>query len=91
MKYKGFMRAILSTMRSGMLGDFSSSYRKIGERGTPTLLFWGKDDRTVPFAHSVDIRSAIPQAEFHAFENCGHIPHYEKPDEVNPILLEFLK
>ena len=57
----------------------------------PTLLLWGKDDRTVPFEHNADIRAAIPQAEFHAIEHCGHIPHYEKPDEVNPILMEFLK
>jgi pimeloyl-ACP methyl ester carboxylesterase len=91
MQYKGFMRALLSTMRNGMLGDFSASYRKIGELGTPTLLLWGRNDKTVPFEHSNEIRAAIPQAEFHAFENCGHIPHYERPDEVNPILLEFLE
>ena len=91
MKYKGFTRAILSTMRNGMLGDFSEAYRKIGELGTPTLLFWGRDDQTVPFENSAIIRAAIPQIEFHAFEHCGHIPHYEKPDETNPILLEFLR
>jgi pimeloyl-ACP methyl ester carboxylesterase len=91
MKYKGFMRAILSTMRNGMLGNFSETYRKVGEQGTRTLLLWGRDDRTVPFSHSNDIRAAIPQAEFHAFERCGHIPHYEKPQEANPVLLEFLK
>ena len=91
MKYKGFMRALLSTMRNGMLGDFSPTYRKIGKQDTPTLLFWGRDDRTVPFAHSDDVRAAIPQAQFHAFDNCGHIPHYEKPEEANPLLLEFLK
>jgi pimeloyl-ACP methyl ester carboxylesterase len=89
-KYKGFIRAILSSMRSGMLGDFSPTYRKVGELGIPTLLLWGRDDKTVPFEHSQDLRAAIPQAEFHVIENCGHIPHYEKPDEVNPVLLEFL-
>lgn len=91
LKYKGFMRSILSTVRNGMLGDFSSTYQKIGELGIPTLLFWGKNDRTVPFEHNLDLRAAIPQAQFHALENCGHIPHYEKPDLVNPLLLEFLK
>lgn len=91
MKYKGFMRALLSTMRNGMLGDFSATYRKIGELGAPTLLLWGRNDRTVQFDNSEVIRAAIPQTEFHVFENCGHIPHYEKPDEANPILLEFLK
>lgn len=91
MEYKGFMRALLSTIRSGMLGDFVGAYRKIGEHGTPTLLFWGRDDKTVPFAHSDTIRNAIPQTEFHVFDRCGHIPHYEKPDEANPLLLEFLR
>jgi pimeloyl-ACP methyl ester carboxylesterase len=91
MKYKGFMRAILSTVRNGMLGDFSSTYREVGEGSTPTMLLWGRDDKTVPFAHSEQILAAIPQAEFHAFDNCGHLPHYEKSDEVNPLLLEFLK
>ena len=91
MGYKGFMRALLSTMRNGMLGDFSGTYHKVGEAGTPTMLFWGRDDKTVPFAHSAMIRKAIPQSEFHAFERCGHIPHYEKPEEANPLLLKFLK
>jgi len=91
MKYKGFMRALLSTTRNGVLGDFSSTYRKVGTQGTPTQLYWGRDDKTVPFAHSEDILAAIPQAGFHAFDQCGHIPHYEKPDEFNPLLLEFLQ
>ena len=60
MKYKGFMRALLSTMRNGMLGDFSPVYRKVGKQGTPTLLFWGRDDKTVIPLPIVDhIRAAI--------------------------------
>jgi pimeloyl-ACP methyl ester carboxylesterase len=90
LKYKGFMRAILATIRHGMLGDFSDTYRQIGHQGTPVMLLWGRDDKTVPFEQSNDIRAAIPQVEFHTFEHCGHIPHYEKPEEVNPLLLEFL-
>ncbi|GAB4428712.1 MAG: alpha/beta fold hydrolase [Anaerolineales bacterium] len=91
MRYKGFMRAILSTLRSGMLGDFSSTYQKVGQTGLPVCLFWGQDDQTVPFAHSQDLLAAIPKAQLHVIENCGHIPHYEKPEEVNPRLLEFLQ
>jgi pimeloyl-ACP methyl ester carboxylesterase len=90
MKFKGFKRALLSTVRSGMLGDFSATYRRVGEQHKPTLLFWGRDDTTVPFAHSDVLRAAIPHLEFHAIDGAGHIPHYEKPAEVNPILLNFL-
>ena len=91
MEYKGFKQAILSTVRSGMLGSFLEEYEQIGKMEKPVLLFWGRDDHTVPFHHSDLLRRVIPQAEFHAVEGCGHIPHYEKPDEVNPILLKFLR
>ncbi|HET7142466.1 MAG TPA: alpha/beta hydrolase [Anaerolineales bacterium] len=90
MQYKGFKRAILSTIRSNMLESFEKFYLSVGKLKIPTLLFWGKNDATVPFEHSKIILAAIPHAQFHAIENCGHIPHYEKPEIVNPILLEFL-
>ena len=91
MQYKGFKRAILSTIRNRMLDSFMEDYRRVGKMGKPVLLFWGRSDSTVPFGHSDDLKEAMPDVEFHAFENCGHIPHYEKPEEVNPILLAFLR
>ena len=91
MRYIGFKQAILSTVREGMLESFLNCYTSIGKMDKPVLLFWGRQDRTVPFHYSRDLKQAIPQAELHVIENCGHIPHYEKPEEVDPILLEFLR
>jgi pimeloyl-ACP methyl ester carboxylesterase len=91
MHYKGFKRAILSTIRNHMLDSFIDYYQRIGKMDKPVLLFWGRNDPTVPFNHSDELRKAMPDVEFYAIENCGHIPHYEKPHEVNPILLEFLR
>ena len=90
MQYKGFKYALLSTMRNGMLESFYETYACVGKLCKPTLLFWGMNDRTVPFEYSKLILKAMPHVEFHAIENCGHIPHYEKPEIVNPILWEFL-
>ena len=91
MQYKGFKRAILSSIRNNMLGSFIESYRAVGKMDKPVLLVWGRNDTTVPLAHSRDLLAALPEAELHVIEECGHIPHYEKPNEFNPILLEFLK
>ncbi|MEP7134998.1 MAG: alpha/beta hydrolase, partial [Chloroflexota bacterium] len=91
MQYKGFMRAILSTIRNGMLDSFIQIYETLGTMNKPILLFWGRKDQTVPFEHSQVLCAALPDAKLHVIENCGHIPHYEKPELVNPILLEFLK
>jgi len=90
MRYKGFLRAMLSSTRSGMLGSFLEVYKRVGKLSKPVLLFWGRNDTTVPFEYSNDLCAVIPHLEFHIIENSGHIPHYEKPDEVNPILLNFL-
>lgn len=91
MQYKGFGRAILSTIRNNMLGSFIEVYTALGAIKKPVLLFWGRRDTTVPFEHSEIIQALVSQAEFYVIEECGHIPHYEKPDEVNPILLKFLR
>ncbi len=91
MQYKGFKQAILSTMRGKMLESFSETYASVGKMKKPTLLIWGKNDTTTPFENSAEILKAMPHAEFHAIENCGHIPHYEKPEIVNRVLLEFLE
>lgn len=91
MQYQGFKRALLSSIRNGMLDGFLHIYQALGKMDKPILLFWGRNDATVPFEHSRALCEAVPQVNFHVIENCGHIPHYEKPAEVNPILLEFLR
>jgi pimeloyl-ACP methyl ester carboxylesterase len=91
MKFKGFKRAILSTIRNHMLDSFLDVYERIGKMGKPVLLFWGLHDRTVPFQHSEVLQAAMPQVEFHAIEDCGHIPHCENPGRVNAILQRFLR
>lgn len=91
MRYRGFLRAMLSTLRANTPFDDLGAYQKVGQSGHPTLLFWGREDRAIPFIHSNTLRKIIPQLEFHPIDNTGHIPHYERPEIVNPILLEFLQ
>jgi len=90
MQYRGFKRAILSTLRNKTVDGFPEVYQRLGKLGMPVLLIWGRNDRTLPLEQSCDILSAVPRAELHIIENCGHIPHYEKPEQVNSILVNFL-
>jgi pimeloyl-ACP methyl ester carboxylesterase len=91
MQYHGFKRAILSTMRHDALGDSSAAYRRVGELGIPTLLIWGREDTTVPYDQAEKVTASLKHVRFHTIENSGHIPHYEKAEEVNPLLLDFLQ
>jgi pimeloyl-ACP methyl ester carboxylesterase len=91
MRYQGFRRAILSTIRQYLTIDDREEYRAIGRSKMPVLLVWGKADQDVPFSVGADVLRAIPQAEFHPIEGAAHIPHYERADLVNPILVNFLR
>jgi pimeloyl-ACP methyl ester carboxylesterase len=91
MRYRGFRRAILSTLRARAHDpDMRDAYARVGASKVPVLLLWGRDDHTIPFAVSEGVRKAIPQAEFHPVDEAGHIPQYERPDVVSPIIREFL-
>ena len=90
LRFKGYKRALISTLRNDALSDLSSLYRKVGQHTRDTLLIWGVEDKLIPIELSEIIRKAFSQIEFHRIEGAGHIPHYEKPEVVNPILIDFL-
>lgn len=91
MKFKGYKRALLSTLRNDALSDLTELYKRVGGQDRQSLLIWGAEDKLVPFSLNRIIRNAIPKIAFYGIEGAGHIPHYEKPEVVNPILVEFLK
>jgi pimeloyl-ACP methyl ester carboxylesterase len=90
MKFVGFKRALLSTMRRGMLGNFTSLYKSVGAKAPLMMLIWGRDDQTVPFAHSQFVIDLIPGIHFFPVANAGHIAHYEQPELVNNRIVGFL-
>jgi pimeloyl-ACP methyl ester carboxylesterase len=91
MRYKGFRHALLSTICDFLPLDNTRAFAQLGESGKPVLLIWGRADRDVPFSLSDDVRKAIPQAEFHSVDDAAHVPFYEHPEIVNPLLIEFLR
>ena len=91
MKYQGTRRAFLSTIRHGPFGDISDVYACVGGQERPTLLLWGREDEAIPFEFSERVRQALPYAEFHAIDQAGHKPYYERPQAVNPLLTRFLE
>lgn len=90
LRYGGVGRAVLATMRS--IGDWplARAFEDLGRSGIPALLFWGREDATLPFEQSARLLGVLPRAEFHCIPGAGHVPHWEKAEEVNAALLDFL-
>ena len=90
MIYKGYKRAIVSTLRHFDLHNQRAAFESAGKHPRPVLLFWGKRDAVVPFEHSTRVLKAMPRARLVAIEDSGHVCQYETPGVVNAELVGFL-
>ena len=90
MQFKGWKRAKLSNIRSMDLEEIINSYKIVGKQERSVLLIWGTDDRLIPEVSMNRMHSVIPGIEYHEIDGAGHVAHYERPEKVNPIMLDFL-
>lgn len=90
-RYRGFGRALRSTLIERQDTRIDTLYQRVGTLKTRSLLIWGTEDQTVPVAYADTVRAAIPQMEYHAIPGVGHLPHIEAAATVNPILIAFLR
>ena len=91
MRYHGFRPALLETLRNYLTHDVSGEYLQLGRSGKPVLLIWGTSDRDTPIELSAKVRADVPQAQFHPIDDAAHVPHYEHPEIVNPMVVDFLQ
>ncbi len=63
---------------------------RLGEIKAPTLVLWGRDDQSFPIEHAHYGHRSIRNSELHIFDQCGHLPNFEKPEEFNRLVLDFL-
>lgn len=90
MQYRGFRRAIRSTIRAFPDADILGEYEKLGRSGTPVHLVWGREDPTVPLALSEKVLERVPQADLAVIDDAGHLPQLEQTETFNALLLERL-
>ena len=65
--------------------------KRIGEVRHRTLIIWGAEDRLFPPQVGRDLKAMIPGSSFELISNAAHIPQWEQPQAVNPLLLKFLE
>ena len=89
-RYRGKRRAILANFRGDALADATSCYEGVKAQGIPTLLTWGSQDKGLPADSMRRLCDLLPDIEYHELEGAAHLAHYEFPDRINPILIDFL-
>jgi pimeloyl-ACP methyl ester carboxylesterase len=83
--YGRALRGVLREFR------FDTLSGRLGAINAPTLVLWGKADRWIPLAQGSRLAGELPRAAFIPVERAGHAAAEEAPDEVNRVLIAFLK
>lgn len=89
-KQSGFIAPVMAVARSLPLWEDGFA-KRLGEVSRPTLILWGAEDRVFPPQVGRDLQSTIAGSTFRLIPEAGHMPQWERPETVNPILRQFLE
>ncbi|MGY6258922.1 alpha/beta fold hydrolase [Paraburkholderia caledonica] len=86
--------AIAERLVSDLTTSNSRAYLLTPDRlrmiSVPSLIFWTRQNPTMPWQVGEEASKFIPSALFYIMEDAGHWPQFEKPEEFNEVLLNFL-
>ncbi|MCY7375628.1 MAG: alpha/beta fold hydrolase [Pyrinomonadaceae bacterium] len=64
---------------------------RLSEIKKPTLIIWGRQDGLLPLSDGEKFNKGIAGSQLVVFDNCGHVPQFEKAADFNKQVLEFLR
>jgi len=88
-RIKGTSWVLTSTLKNAK--DTSRLEAYLSRINHPTLLIWGERDLIFPPSVGKILHRAIKASKLIVVEKSGHIPMWETPEEVNQVILDFLK
>lgn len=89
---RGATRAFLALVQASIDESFSPSVKNILPNLTiPMLLIWGQKDRFVPPSLGSQFVEYNEKLELLYLEDVGHCPHDESPEQVNQLILNWIR
>lgn len=89
MRYRGYERAMLSTIRGDLLRDQRAVYEKLGRTNVPVQVLWGEADSEIRPDDMAFLRKAVPDVTFRAVPGAGHGLLVERGPLIGEALTRF--
>ena len=81
-------QALITFTKSGGYGSFINKIKDIAQ---PTLITWGKQDKILGIKDATKFAKNLPNNKLVWIDQCGHVPHLEKPEFVATEIIEFIE
>lgn len=82
LRWKGFVPAVLSSLRGMLAEDLAPDHRLLRDFWMPVLAIWGRDDRVIPIRAMGTLAAANPDAHHEQIDGAGHGLPYTHADDV---------
>jgi pimeloyl-ACP methyl ester carboxylesterase len=86
----GYKDHILRMAETMLVANDGVLWDGVARLQMPVLVVWGRQDTTLPVQHAYRAAHRIPGSEVVIYDRCGHLPMYEKADDFNRDLIDFL-
>lgn len=82
LRYRGFLRSVLSSLRGVLATPREADHRKLQGQGIPVLALWGGADDIIPIACKDRLSAWNPDATHIVIEDAGHGLIYTRTDTL---------
>lgn len=89
-KIKGSNEASLKILRKQFFFTLIDEIRKLGAMDVPTLMIWGRNDKSVPPMLGEEMHRILKGSRLVVLERAGHCPNEEQWQQFNQLALDFL-
>jgi pimeloyl-ACP methyl ester carboxylesterase len=80
--------SLLALVRDGMSSNLGS---RLKDLNAPTLIVWGEHDTWISPENAPKLNQDIAGSQLKIIQDAGHVPHEEKPEEFNGLVIDFVK
>ena len=91
MQYRGYLDALLSTIRNLSLSNNYSVFKRLNKSGVPIKAVFGELDKVVLASSTQSLKSLAPSANITLLPDARHNLAFARHQEVNSLLLEWFK
>ncbi len=91
LKYRGFVPAVLASIRGMLDEDQEEEHREISREGIQVLAIWARDDEVIPITGMGKLAQWNRVARHEVIEGAGHGLAYTHTDEVMHAMRDLMK
>jgi pimeloyl-ACP methyl ester carboxylesterase len=86
LKCPNWSQALISFTKSGGYGSFAQQLIHFEK---PSLILWGKEDQILGTKAAYQFEQLLKNSKLIWIEQCGHVPHLEKPQITAQHILDY--